>query len=81
MNASCDKAKFGWPCDAELEKLRDDYARMKTTKLRRRANRHSSRHEIGTHVPLGEYLIQVAARKHQGIVIGYFLVPWNVEKQ
>ncbi len=27
LNASCDKALFGWPCDAELEKLRDDFAR------------------------------------------------------
>ena len=25
LNASCDKATFGWPCDAELEKLRDAY--------------------------------------------------------
>src|SRR5262249_16303114 len=27
MNAACDKAMFGWPCDPELEKLRDDFAR------------------------------------------------------
>ena len=27
LNASCDKAMFGWPCDAEMEKLRDDFAR------------------------------------------------------
>src|SRR5207237_9794727 len=27
LNAGCDKALFGWPCDAEIEKLRDDYAR------------------------------------------------------
>ena len=27
LNASCDKAPFGWPCDAEMEKLRDDFAR------------------------------------------------------
>ena len=26
LNASCDKATFGWPCDAELEKLRDAFA-------------------------------------------------------
>jgi peptide/nickel transport system substrate-binding protein len=25
VNASCDKASFGWPCDAEMEKLRDDF--------------------------------------------------------
>ncbi len=27
VNMSCDKAPFGWPCDAEMEKLRDDFAR------------------------------------------------------
>jgi peptide/nickel transport system substrate-binding protein len=27
INASCDKAPFGWPCDPELEKLRADFAR------------------------------------------------------
>ena len=27
VNASCDKAAFGWPCDAEVERLRDAYAR------------------------------------------------------
>ena len=26
LNASCDKATFGWPCDETLEKLRDAYA-------------------------------------------------------
>ena len=26
-NAACDKAMFGWPCDDEMEKLRDDFAR------------------------------------------------------
>ena len=27
VNAACDKASFGWPCDEKLEKLRDDFAR------------------------------------------------------
>ena len=27
MNSACDKAMFGWPCDPEMEKLRDDFAR------------------------------------------------------
>ncbi len=26
VTASCDKAHFGWPCDAEVERLRDAYA-------------------------------------------------------
>src|SRR5438105_2763967 len=27
LNAGCDKALFGWPCDPEIEKLRDAFAR------------------------------------------------------
>ena len=27
INASCDKAPYGWPCDAEIERLRDAFAR------------------------------------------------------
>ena len=27
LNASCDKATFGWPCDEALEKLRDAFAK------------------------------------------------------
>ena len=27
VNAACEKASFGWPCDEKLEKLRDDFAR------------------------------------------------------
>ena len=26
LGAACDKGLFGWPCDAEIEKLRNDYA-------------------------------------------------------
>src|SRR4029078_13293345 len=35
MNASCEKATSGWPCDAELEKLRDAYARAETVQTRK----------------------------------------------
>ena len=27
FNADCEKAWFGWPCDSELEKLRDAFPR------------------------------------------------------
>ena len=38
--------------------------------------------EVGTHVPLGEYVRKTPARKTvKGLVTGYFLVSWNVEKQ
>ena len=29
LTASCDKANFGWPCDAEVERLRDAFARAR----------------------------------------------------
>ena len=27
LNSGCDKAIFGWPCDEEMEKLRDAFTR------------------------------------------------------
>ena len=39
--------------------------------------------EIGTHVPLGEYVTPVAARKNvKGLLFGrQTMILWNVEKQ
>lgn len=38
--------------------------------------------QIGTHVPVGEYVAPVAVRENvKGLVTGYFLVLWNVEKR
>ena len=43
LNASCDKATFGWPCDAEMEKLRDAFAaRDRSRPSRRRSPRRCS---------------------------------------
>jgi len=84
LNAACDNAWFGWPCDAELEKLRDAFARARDEKERKVAAEQVQVRamEVGTHVPLGEYLQPVAARKNvKGVVVGYFLVLWNVEKE
>jgi peptide/nickel transport system substrate-binding protein len=84
VNSGCDKAWFGWPCDAELERLRDAFARSDDDRQRKAlAEQIQVRAmEIGTHAPLGEYQIPVAARKNlKGFVIGYFFVPWGIEKQ
>src|SRR5581483_3959476 len=81
--ASCEKAWFGWPCDAEIEKLRAAFARANDAAARKRlAEQIQVRAmEVVTHVPLGEYNAPVAARKNlKGFVTGYFLVPWNIEK-
>jgi peptide/nickel transport system substrate-binding protein len=84
VNAACDKAWFGWPCDQELERLRDAFARADDEQERKAlAEQIQVRAmEVGTHVPVGEYRIPAAARKNlKGFVTGYFLVPWGVEKQ
>ncbi|MBI3529029.1 MAG: ABC transporter substrate-binding protein [Betaproteobacteria bacterium] len=83
LNAACDKTWFGWPCDKALEDLRDAFARADDQKSRKTlAEKTQARAmEIGTHVPVGEYNFPVAARKNvTGFVIGFFLVPWNLQK-
>ena len=42
LNASCDKATFGWPCDAEIERLRDAFAKETDPQSRRRSPRPCS---------------------------------------
>ncbi len=83
VNAACDKAWFGWPCDQELERLRDAFARSDDEQERKKLAEQIQLRamEIGTHVPVGEYQIPVAARRNlKGFVTGYFLVAWGIEK-
>jgi peptide/nickel transport system substrate-binding protein len=83
MNASCEKAMAGWPCDPELERLRDAYVRAQTVEERKPIAEQAQLRamQVGTHVPLGEYVVDPVARKNvRGVFPGYLLVPWNVEK-
>jgi peptide/nickel transport system substrate-binding protein len=84
LNAACDKAPVGvgWPCDGELEKLRDDYARAMTDPDRKTIAEQVQMRamEVGTYVPLGELRYPAAVRKNvKGLLSGYFLAAWNVE--
>jgi peptide/nickel transport system substrate-binding protein len=84
LSGACDKAYYGWPCDRELEKLRDEFARASDDRTRKTlAEQVQIRAmEIGAYVPLGEYVRAVAARRNvSGFVTGYMTVFWNVEKQ
>ena len=82
VNASCDKAAFGWPCDEQLEKLRDDFAR-ETDPAKQKAIAEAVQQraiEFTPEIPVGEYIQPVAMRKN---VKGYLTSPvpvlWNVE--
>ena len=58
LNAACDKALFGWPCDAQLEKLRDDFAR-ETDPAKQKAIAEAVQLrsiEVTPEIPVGEYV-------------------------
>jgi peptide/nickel transport system substrate-binding protein len=82
-NAGCDKAMFGWPCDEQTEKLRDQFAR-ETADAKKKALAEAIQtraFEIGTHAPLGEYVNPLAARKSvTGFVTGPGNLYWNIKK-
>lgn len=82
VNASCEKASFGWPCDAEMEKLRDDFARTSDlAKQKEIAEAVQKRNiEITAMIPVGEYIQPIAIRKNvKGLLMAPVPVHWNIE--
>src|SRR5215831_7889324 len=81
INAGCDKAMFGWPCDAELEKLRDDFARAaepgKQKAIAEAAQVRAA--QVVTHIPLGQWYKPFLLRKNvNGMLVAPAPVFWNV---
>ena len=85
VNASCDKAAFGWPCDAEVERLRDAYARAPDLPARQKiaAELQARAVQYGTHIHLGQYTLPTATRADRlsGMVTSPIPVFWNIEKK
>jgi peptide/nickel transport system substrate-binding protein len=84
INASCDKAPFGWPCDAEIEKLRATFARESDpAKQKAIADAVQVREtEYPTYINLGQYRIPFAMRKSvEGVIAAPVTIFWNVEKK
>lgn len=85
LAANCADAGPGWPCDAEMEKLRDQFAResdpAKQKVLAEQVQQRAI--EIGTHVWVGQWYKPIAYRKDR--VDGWFYSPvtvfWNVTKK
>ncbi len=84
LNASCDKAAFGWPCDPEMEKLRDDFARA-TDPARQKAIAEAVQlrwTQSPTHAILGQWYQPTLMRNSlQGVVASPVPVFWNVTKK
>jgi peptide/nickel transport system substrate-binding protein len=84
MNAGCEKAMFGWPCDAEIEKLRDDFAReTDPTKQKAIAEAAQVREgQVVTHIPLGQWYSNALMRKNvDGMLVAPAPVFWNITIQ
>lgn len=84
FNAGCDKAMFGWPCDKEIESLRDQYAReTNPAKLKSIAEATQARvAQYPTHIHVGQWYQDAAMRKNvDGNIPAPVTVFWNVEKK
>jgi peptide/nickel transport system substrate-binding protein len=84
LNASCERAAFGWPCDAEIERLRDAFAR-ETDAAKQKAIAEAVQRRVAeypTHIQLGQYLQPSA---HRTTIVGLLaagnLALWNLEKR
>jgi peptide/nickel transport system substrate-binding protein len=83
MNAGCDKAMFGWPCDKEIESLRDQFAKeTNPAKQKQIAENVQVRiTQYPTHVPLGQWYGPAAMRKTvDGTLEAPVTIFWNVTK-
>jgi peptide/nickel transport system substrate-binding protein len=84
LNSACDKAMFGWPCDTEMEKLRDQFAHeTNPAKLKGIAEAVQVRlTQYPTHIHLGQWYQSSAMRKNvEGNIPAPVTVFWNVEKK
>src|SRR5215207_3760986 len=83
LNAGCDKAMFGWPCDQEMEKLRDAFAR-ETDPAKQKAIAEAVQvrnTQATTHLFLGQWYQPAATRKNlDGFPTAPVPVFWNVSK-
>ncbi|CAN5379008.1 ABC transporter substrate-binding protein [soil metagenome] len=82
---SCDKAWFGWPCDPEMEKLRDAFLREADPEKQKALGYAISDRIIGQaiYAPVGQYKAFGAYRKDRlsGWLPGPVPVVWNISKK
>ena len=86
LGAACDKGLFGWPCDAEVEKLRSDYAfALKDEEKAKIARDLQTRAmEQVVYIPFGQWdqMLAYRADRLEGIVPNTGLVVlWNITKK
>ncbi len=82
---TCDKAWFGWPCDPEMEKLRDAFLHATDAAKQKELGYAISDRVIeqAFYAPVGQYKAFGAYRKDRlsGWLPGPVAVVWNIEKK
>ena len=84
MQASCEKAWPGWPCDAAHQALIDAYPYAADPAERRRIldALQTSAYQLVPYVPFGQWSLPVAySPKLSGVLsMAGIIVPWNIRK-
>lgn len=84
LRSNCERAWFGWPCDAEIERLRAAFAdaQNETTKRDIAARIQARALETVPYVPIG---VQYQLRAHRANLVGLLSPPapvyWNVSRR
>ncbi len=82
--ASCEAAPSGWPCDAELEKLRADWVAESDPAARKQLTDaiQTRMYEVVPYVNFGQFFQPMAYRSNLSGVLNVGIpVMWNVEKK
>ena len=83
LNAACDKAGFGWPCDEKIQALRNAYARETDPAKQKEIVEQIQERvaESPTHIHLGQYNRATALHKNiTGAPVSPVFVFWGYKK-
>jgi peptide/nickel transport system substrate-binding protein len=84
MQASCDRAWPGWPCDAEHQALIDAFPYAADAEERKRIleRLHISAYRLVPYVPYGQWYLPAAHSPRLSGVLAMpgIIVPWNIQK-
>jgi peptide/nickel transport system substrate-binding protein len=85
VSGACDKAWFGWPCDPEMQKLRDEFMHETDPEKQKALGDAISDRVIeqAYYAPVGQYKAFGAYRKDRlsGWLAGPVPVLWNISKK
>ncbi|WP_246732209.1 ABC transporter substrate-binding protein [Bradyrhizobium yuanmingense] len=84
LRANCDKAWFGWPCDEQIEKLRNEFALATDPEQKKKiaADLQLRAVDYVPYWPAAQlYLVRAVRSNVDGLVKGAVPVYWNITKK